>query len=125
MMDKAYFVGKQVLIQWLNELLNLRITKIEECATAAVYCGVMDCLFPGTFQFSRVKWQAKHEHEFVENYKILQSSFDKNGVKRHIDVAKLIKARYQDNLEFCQWLKAFFDKHYNGEPYDGLGRRKG
>jgi RP/EB family microtubule-associated protein len=56
MMDKAYFVGKQVLIQWLNELLNLRITKIEECATAAVYCGVMDCLFPGTFQYSRVKW---------------------------------------------------------------------
>lgn len=125
MMDKAYFVGKQVLIQWLNELLNLRITKIEECATAAVYCGVMDCLFPGTFQYSRVKWGAKHEHEFVENYKILQGSFDKNGVKRHIDVAKLIKARYQDNLEFCQWLKAFFDKHYNGEPYDGLGRRKG
>lgn len=85
----------------------------------------MDCLYPGTFPFSRVKWQAKHEHEFVENYKILQSAFDKNGIKRHIDVAKLQKAKYQDNLEFCQWMKAYFEKHYNGEPYDGPARRKG
>jgi microtubule-associated protein, RP/EB family len=84
----------------------------------------MDCLYPGTFPYSRVKWGAKHEHEFVDNYKILQAAFDKNGIKRHIDVAKLVKAKYQDNLEFCQWIKAYFEKHYNGEPYDGPARRK-
>ena len=71
-----------------------------------------------------MKWGAKHEHEFVENYKVLQQAFDKNGIKRHIDVAKLIKARYLDNLEFCQWLKAYFEKNYNGEEYDALGRRR-
>jgi len=60
----------------------------------------------------------------VENYKVLQNAFDKNGVKRHIDVPKLVKARYQDNLEFCQWLKSYFDKNYNGEPYDAMARRK-
>jgi RP/EB family microtubule-associated protein len=36
-----------------------------------VYCAVMDALYPGTFQFSKVKWDAKHEHEYVENYKVL------------------------------------------------------
>ena len=106
MMDKAYFVGKVAIIQWFNELLGvstifeyqsfvqLRISKIEECGTAAAYCGVMDCLYPGTFPYAKVKWQAKHEHEFVENYKVLQAAFDKNGVKRHIDVAKLSKTKY-------------------------------
>lgn len=84
----------------------------------------MDCLYPGTFPFGKVKWNAKHEYEFVENYKQLQNAFDKNGIKRHIEVGKLTKARYQDNLEFCQWLKAFFEKNYNGEPYDALLRRK-
>ena len=38
-------------------------------------------------------------------------------------MAKLIKTRYLDNLEFCQWLKAYFDKNYNGDEYDALGRR--
>jgi RP/EB family microtubule-associated protein len=29
-----------------------------------------------------------------------------------------------DNLEFVQWIKAYFDLNYNGEPYDALARRK-
>ena len=85
----------------------------------------MDALYPNTFAFNKVKWDCKNDYEFVENYKILQQAFDKNGVKRHIDVPKLIKAKYQDNLEFCQWLKAFFEKNYNGEPYEASARRKG
>lgn len=74
---------------------------------------------------SKVKWGAKFDYEFVENYKVLQSSFDKNGIKKHIEVDKLIKARYQDNLEFCQWIKRYFDLNYSGEPYNALQRRKG
>jgi hypothetical protein len=45
-------------------------------------------------------------------------------VKRHINVQVLTRAKYQDNLEMCQWMKSYFDKNYNGEPYDALARRK-
>jgi hypothetical protein len=31
----------------------------------------MDAVHPGTFNFAKVKWDAKHEHEYVENYKVL------------------------------------------------------
>ena len=124
MMDKAYFVSKAELLGWFNELLCLQLSKVEQCATGAVYCAVLDALYPGTFPFSRVRWGAKTEYEYVDNYKVLQAAFDKNGIKRHIDVGKLSKARPLDNLEFCQWLKAFFDKNYSGEPYDALARRK-
>ena len=73
----------------------------------------------------KVRWNAKHDYEFVENYKVLQQAFAKNEIKRYIDVDKLVKAKYQDNLEFLQWLKRYYDINYNGEPYDALGRRKG
>lgn len=36
-----------------------------------------------------------------------------------------MKAKYQDNLEMCQWIKRYFDINYNGNPYDAAGRRKG
>lgn len=73
----------------------------------------------------KVKWQAKHDYEYVENFKVLQQAFAKNEIKRYIDVDKLIKAKYQDNLELLQWMKRYFDINYNGEPYDAVGRRKG
>ena len=72
-----------------------------------------------------MKWNAKHEYEYVENYKVLQQGFAKNDMKKYIDVDKLTKAKYQDNLEFLQWMKKYFDMNYNGEPYDAVSRRKG
>ena len=66
--------------------MQLQLSKIEQCATGAVYCQVMDAIYPGTFNLAKVKWGAKFDYEYVENYKVLQNAFDKNGIKKHIDV---------------------------------------
>lgn len=36
---------------------------------------------------------------------------------------KLIKGRFQDNFEFLQWFKKFFDANYDGRDYDALAAR--
>lgn len=33
---------------------------------------------------------------------------------------KLVKGRFQDNFEFLQWFKKFFDANYDGHPYDPI-----
>lgn len=38
---------------------------------------------------------------------------------------KLIKGRFQDNFEFLQWFKKFFDANYDGSPYDAHEARGG
>ena len=72
-----------------------------------------------------LKSDDKSDYEFVSNYKLLQAAFDKNHVSRHVEVDKLIRAKYQDNLEFCQWLKAFFDMSGadRGDSYDAIAVR--
>jgi len=70
----------------------------------------MDYLFPSSIPLKRVNWDAKNSYEYVQNYKLLQAAFSKNRVQKYIDVDKLIRGKYQDNLEFCQWLKAFHDQ---------------
>lgn len=43
---------------------------------------------------------------------------------QHVDVDKLIRGKYQDNLEFCQWLKAFYDQSgVYREDYDPMAAR--
>lgn len=38
---------------------------------------------------------------------------------------KLVKGRFQDNFEFVQWFKKFFDANYDGHEYDPLAARDG
>jgi len=125
MMDDAYFVGRKVILDWLNELLAMKLSKIEDTAPGHVACQVMDCLFPGMVPMSKVNWGARVDYEFVANYKVLQSVCDKLKVDRAIEVDRLIRARYQDNLEFMQWLKAFYDQNCGNvaEDYDPIARR--
>lgn len=40
-------------------------------------------------------------------------------------IDKLVKGRFQDNFEFLQWFKKFFDANYQGTEYDAIGNRNG
>lgn len=75
---------------------------------------------------SKVNWQAKHEHEFVNNFKLVQRAFAKHSIQQNIDVAKVVKARPLDNIELLQWFHRFYQiRAPEGVPnYDGLYRRK-
>jgi hypothetical protein len=46
MMDPAFFVGKNELLTWLNDLLEMNYSKVEQCANGAAYCQIMDAIYP-------------------------------------------------------------------------------
>lgn len=85
----------------------------------------MDMLFPGCVHLRKVKFQAKLEHEYIHNFKVLQAAFKKMGVDKIIPVEKLVKGKFQDNFEFIQWFKKFFDANYDGKDYNPLLARQG
>jgi RP/EB family microtubule-associated protein len=59
-----------------------------------VYCQIIDKLYPGTVTMGKIKWDAKFDYQYMDNYKILNAGFKKNGIQKVPDVDKLIKARY-------------------------------
>ena len=93
--------------------------------SGAAYCQFMDMLFPGSIALKKVKFQAKLEHEYIQNFKILQAGFKRMGVDKIIPVDKLVKGKFQDNFEFVQWFKKFFDANYDGKEYDPVAARQG
>jgi len=118
-------LSRHDMLAWVNSCLASSFCKIEELCSGAAYCQFMDMLFPGSVQLKKVKFQTKLEHEFIQNFKVLQAGFKKMEVEKVIPVDKLVKGRFQDNFEFVQWFKKFFDANYKGDPYDALEARCG
>lgn len=113
------------MLAWVNDCLASNFTKIEELCTGAAYGQFMDMLFPGSVVMKRIKFKTNLEHEYIQNFKILQAAFKKMGVDKIVPIDKLTKGRFQDNFEFLQWFKKFFDANYTGGDYDAIGARGG
>jgi len=88
--------SRQELVAWLNNLLQLNITKVEQCGTgyvlpvagaqpapngrrtdapspSAALCQVFDSIFYDV-PMSRVKFNANTEYAYLQNFKVLQSA---------------------------------------------------
>lgn len=105
-------------------MLKTSLGKIEQLGSGAAYCQLMDVLYPGKIPLGKINWRAKFDYEFVANFKILQQTFTKLGVMKHLEVEKLVKCKYQDNLELLQWFKKIFDNTgVSGRDYNAPLRR--
>ncbi|KAK3332559.1 calponin homology domain-containing protein [Podospora appendiculata] len=116
--------SRQELVQWLNSLLQLNITKVEQCGTGAALCQVYDSIFLDV-PMSRVKFNVNTEYAYIQNFKVLQNTFTKHQIEKSIPIESLVKCKMQDNLDFLQWTKRFWDQYYPGGDYDAVSRRKG
>ncbi len=91
--------SRSELLAWLNELLQINYTKIEQCGTGAAYCQILDSIYrtfssDSSFRFrctyglavdipmTRVKMNAKHEYEFIANFKVMQNVFKSKRIEK-------------------------------------------
>ncbi|XP_026544909.1 microtubule-associated protein RP/EB family member 1 [Notechis scutatus] len=104
-------LSRHDMLAWINESLQLTLTKIEQLCSAVPTTDAM------TFKEEShpVWWQV-----FLESS--LNYDFQKFFI---IPVDKLVKGKFQDNFEFVQWFKKFFDANYDGKDYDPVAARQG
>lgn len=67
----------------------------------------------------------RHKYWMTDGRLLLPDCFAKHQIERLVPVESLIKCKMQDNLEFLQWTKRFWDQYYPGGEYDAVARRKG
>lgn len=116
--------SRQELVSWVNYTLGLDITKVEQCGTGAVFCQLFDSIHVDV-PMAKVKFNVNTEYQYLNNFKILQACFLKHRIDRSIPIERLVKCKFQDNLEFLQWFKKYWEANFPGHEYDPVARRKG
>merc|ERR1711988_604952 len=123
MMNEGYFVGRREILDWLNTTFQVNVQKIEELGSGAMYCQIVDAVFPGSVPLHKVKFAAKLEPEFISNFKVLQTALNKHKIDRYVEVDKLVKKSYQHNLELAQFMKAWYDSNCSDSDYNAAEMR--
>ncbi|VDN54810.1 unnamed protein product [Dracunculus medinensis] len=128
-------LSRHEMLMWVNDCLQSNFSRLEEMHTGAAYCQTnqivsydfqfTDFLFPGSIQLRRVKWNSRLELDWLSNWKLLQTAWKSLGIDKIVPVEKLIKGKFQDNFEFLQWFKKFFDANFDGHEYNPLETRGG
>ena len=113
----AHNLSRHELLQWINDSLDVKLQKVEALCSGAVYCQFMNMLFPGCMSLKRIKFDATQEHEYITNLKQLQIAFRAIGCDKDVPIDRLIKGRFQENFEFLQWFKRFFDVNYDSQDH--------
>ncbi|XP_061701921.1 DNA (cytosine-5)-methyltransferase 3C-like [Syngnathoides biaculeatus] len=111
------------LLTWLNTLLKTKFCRLQHVCSGACHCQIMDCVIPGSIDMTKVKFDAKAEHDCKHNYGLLQEAFTKNHITRKIPSDELIKGDFKINFEFLLWFKAFYAANATEEEYDAVNAR--
>uniref|UniRef100_A0A7E4UMT3 Microtubule-associated protein RP/EB family member 1 n=2 Tax=Panagrellus redivivus TaxID=6233 RepID=A0A7E4UMT3_PANRE len=116
-------LSRHEMLEWVNDCLQSQFSKIEELHTGAGYCLFMEALFPGVVPIKKVKWNPRNELEKLNNWKLFMTGLKDVQVDKVIHVEKMTKGKFQDNFEFLQWFKKFFDANYDGHEYSPIDIR--
>ena len=92
--------------------------EVEQCCTGAIYAQIIDAIHPGKVPMSKLKWAARTEPDYIHNFKVLQQALNSLNVTRAVDVQKLVRGKYQDNLEMLQWFHCYYDRNGPSADYD-------
>ncbi|GME74171.1 unnamed protein product [[Candida] boidinii] len=105
--------SRSELLEWINVTFDLNYTKVEQCGNGAAYCLIFQSIF-NDLPISKLKLQPNQDYQTLNNYKILQSGFNKHKISREVPVDRLMKCRLQDNLEFLQWMSKLWSDNNGG-----------
>ncbi|ORY74377.1 calponin homology domain-containing protein [Protomyces lactucae-debilis] len=112
------------LLQWLNQLTGLGLTKVEQCGKGYACAQIFDSIY-GDMPLKKIDFNANAEFKYLANWKVIQTHFNKHKIDKVIPVERLAKCKMQDNLEFLQWSKKYWDQMFPGGDYNAMARRGG
>ncbi|XP_016972857.1 uncharacterized protein LOC108040111 [Drosophila rhopaloa] len=101
--------SRMELLQWVNSTLKKNVKCLEDLGNGAEYCMLLHKLRPSCINLKKVTIYKKSRTYGMDNMTLIRNALLDAGVNKKMELDRLAKRGYRENLEFAQWFKAFYD----------------
>lgn len=113
-------------LAWAGSLLKLDLTTLDQLASGAVFCQLIDVIYNGMVPMDKVNWTSDKTTDFVANFELLKAVFTKFAIAKELSVERLVSGDRADLFGLLQWTHVFsFSTRNLGKGYDPVARRFG
>lgn len=113
-------------LSWAGSLLKLELNSLDQLASGAVYCQLLDIIYNGMVPMDRVNWTSDKPADFITNFELLKGLFTKFSINRDFNIEKLVSGDRSELFTLLQWIHIFsFSTRNLGKGYDPTARRFG
>ncbi|XP_052449646.1 uncharacterized protein LOC128011364 [Carassius gibelio] len=106
------------LLDWLNDLLQVTFSQVEYTCSGAAFCQLMEIIHPGSVEINKVKFTANENADILDNYNLLQDSFNKAQINKDLELKFLVNGDTLKILDLLSWFKDLYDHKVAQQNYD-------
>lgn len=113
------FSSSNQILQWISENFTYKIDKIENASSGLLYLEIINKLYPKSICSSKINKPKSNNIQLLsydsilKNFKLLQNAFKVNKIQKNFDMKRLMSGSFQENLEFLQWFKSYYENIYS------------
>eukprot|EP01029_Cantina_marsupialis_P018732 TRINITY_DN431472_c4_g1_i1.p1 TRINITY_DN431472_c4_g1~~TRINITY_DN431472_c4_g1_i1.p1 ORF type:complete len:335 (+),score=84.05 TRINITY_DN431472_c4_g1_i1:99-1103(+) len=121
---KANSKGRLELLSWLNEFLQSDVSKVEQLCNGVAFAQIIGALYPNKVPLHKLTLSARYETDCIANLRILERSIKGLSLGKEIDIHRMAKGNFQENMECLQWCYALYEKKGSPQNYNGYQARE-
>ncbi|CAL8468842.1 g8383 [Coccomyxa elongata] len=79
-------------LAWASDVLGLELHRLDQLQSGAVYLLILDAFHANIIPLSKISLGARYEYEFVYNYRLLKSTFERLNIVKFVDRQRLLSS---------------------------------
>lgn len=97
--------SRHELLSWFSAAFNVKVSRVEQLVSGAVYCQALQFLRPDLLYLKRSSCTPKTNQEVAKNFNLVQLTLDKFGLIRRLPIDKLAKGSWPEHQELLLQLQ--------------------
>ncbi|BDA43172.1 probable radial spoke head 1 homolog at C-terminar half [Coccomyxa sp. Obi] len=116
-------MGSAQDLAWASNVLGLELHRLDQLQSGAVYLLILDAFHANIIPLTKIALGARYEYEFVYNYRLLKSTFERLNIVKFVDRQRLMSSP-EPHEHLLRWFHQRYTDVSVRASYDPVKQRQ-